>query len=143
MALLDDEALTAEPDRPLVFWGPLYAKVLARLREVGAVAIGMDIQPALSPVTWMDIIGADTSRDFDREFMLELAKGKTILAASVSTESGEPTFSLPATDYLLALPGHAPIEAGSGPILRPKGARRKLASAPITPGSRLICPAPG
>jgi len=106
VALLDDEALTAEPDRPLVFWGPLYAKVLARLREVGAVAIGMDIQPALSPVTWMDIIGADTSRDFDREFMLELAKGKTILAASVSTESGEPTFSLPATDYLLALPGH-------------------------------------
>jgi class 3 adenylate cyclase/CHASE2 domain-containing sensor protein len=106
VALLDDEALAAEPDRPLVFWGPLYARVLARLHEVGALVIGMDIQPALSPVTWMDIIGADTSRDFDREFMLELAKGKTILAASVSTESGEASFSLPATDYLLALPGH-------------------------------------
>ncbi len=106
VALLDDEALAAEPDRPLVFWGPLYAKVLARLREAGAVAVGMDIQPALSPVTWMDMIGADASRDFDREFMLELAAGKVILAASVSTESGEPHFSLPATDYLLALPGH-------------------------------------
>ncbi len=106
VALLDDEALAAEPDRPLVFWGPLYAKILARLREVGAVAVGMDIQPALSPVTWMDIIGADTSRDFDRDFMLELAKGQVILAASVSTESGEPSFSLPATDYLLALPHH-------------------------------------
>lgn len=106
VALLDDEALAAEPDRPLVFWGPLYAKILARLREVGAVAVGMDIQPALSPVTWMDIIGADASRDFDRDFMLELAKGKVVLAASVSTESGEPSFSLPATDYLLALPRH-------------------------------------
>ena len=106
VALLDDEALAAEPDRPLVFWGPLYAKILARLREAGALAVGMDIQPALSPVTWMDIIGADASRDFDREFMLELAKGNVILAASVSTESGEASFSLPATDYLLALPGH-------------------------------------
>ncbi len=106
VALLDDEALAAEPDRPLVFWGPLYAKILARLHEVGVVAVGMDIQPALSPVTWMDIIGADASRDFDREFMLELARGKTILAASVSTEAGEQAFSLPATDYLLALPGH-------------------------------------
>jgi len=106
VVLLDDEALAAEPDRPLVFWGPLYAKALARLRQAGAAVIGMDIQPALSPVTWMDIIGADTSRDFDRDFMLELAKGKTILAASVQTESGEPSFSLPATDYLLALPDH-------------------------------------
>jgi class 3 adenylate cyclase/CHASE2 domain-containing sensor protein len=106
VALLDDEALVAEPDRPLVFWGPLYAKILARLRQVGAVAVGMDIQPALSPVTWMDTIGADTSRDFDREFMLELAKGQVILAASVSTEAGEPSFSLPAADYLLALPRH-------------------------------------
>lgn len=106
VALLDDEALVAEPDRPLVFWGPLYAKILTRLRQVGAVAVGMDIQPALSPVTWMDIIGADASRDFDREFMLELSKGQTILAASVSTESGEASFSLPATDYLLALPRH-------------------------------------
>jgi adenylate cyclase len=106
VVLLDDEALAAEPERPLVFWGPLYAKALARLRQFGAVVIGMDIQPALSPVTWMDIIGADTSRDFDRAFMLELAKGKTMLAASVQTESGSPTFSLPAQDYLLVLPGH-------------------------------------
>lgn len=106
VVLLDDEALAAEPERPLVFWGPLYAKALKQLRQVGAAVIGMDIQPALSPVTWMDIIGADTSRDFDREFMLELAKGKTILAASVQTEKGEPSFSLPAQDYLLALPGH-------------------------------------
>ncbi|MHC1789477.1 CHASE2 domain-containing protein [Solidesulfovibrio sp.] len=106
VALLDDEALAAEPDRPLVFWGPLYAKILSRLRQVGAVAVGMDIQPALSPVTWMDSIGADASRDFDRDFMLELAKGNVILAASVSTEAGEASFSLPATDYLLALPHH-------------------------------------
>ncbi|WP_323427954.1 adenylate/guanylate cyclase domain-containing protein [Solidesulfovibrio sp.] len=106
VALLDDEALAAEPDRPLVFWGPLYAKVLAVLRQAGVAAVGIDIQPALSPVTWMDLIGADSSRDFDRQFMLELATGKTVLAASVSTESGEPVFSLPATDYLLALPGH-------------------------------------
>jgi len=106
VALLDDEALAAEPDRPLVFWGPLYAKVLAVLRQVGVAAVGMDIQPALSPVTWMDMIGAEASRDFDRQFMLELAKGKVILAASVSTESGEAVFSLPATDYLVALPGH-------------------------------------
>ena len=28
----------------------------------------------------------------------------------------------------------APIEAGSGPILRANGARRRLASAPMTPG---------
>jgi class 3 adenylate cyclase/CHASE2 domain-containing sensor protein len=106
VVLLDDEALAAEPERPLVFWGPLYAKALARLRQAGAKAIGMDIQPALSPVTWMDIIGADASRDFDRAFMLELARGKTLLAASVQTESGTPTFSLPAQDYLLVLPGH-------------------------------------
>jgi len=106
VVLLDDEALAAEPERPLVFWGPLYAKALARLRQVGVAVIGMDIQPALSPVTWMDIIGADASRDFDRAFMLELAKGKTILAASVQTETGDPSFSLPAQDYLLALPGH-------------------------------------
>ena len=106
VALLDDEALAAEPDRPLVFWGPLYAKILATLRQVGVAAVGMDIQPALSPVTWMDLIGATSSRDFDRDFMLELAKGKVILAASVSTESGEPSFSLPAADYLLALPDH-------------------------------------
>ncbi len=106
VALLDDEALAAEPDRPLVFWGPLYAKVLAVLRQVGVAAVGMDIQPALSPVTWMDMIGAEASRDFDRQFMLELAKGKVVLAASVSTESGEAAFSLPATDYLIALPGH-------------------------------------
>lgn len=106
VVLLDDEALAAEPERPLVFWGPLYAKALARLRQAGAVVIGMDIQPALSPVTWMDSIGADTSRDFDRAFMLELAKGKTVLAASVQTEKGEQTFSLPAQDYLVVLPGH-------------------------------------
>lgn len=106
VALLDDEALAAEPDRPLVFWGPLYARVLAVLRQVGVAAVGMDIQPALSPVTWMDMIGAEASRDFDRQFMLELAKGKVVLAASVSTESGQASFSLPATDYLIALPGH-------------------------------------
>ena len=32
----------------------------------------------------------------------------------------------------------APMEAGSGPILRPCGASRRLASAPITPGCRAI-----
>ncbi|MCY1460361.1 hypothetical protein D9M71_779140 [compost metagenome] len=31
------------------------------------------------------------------------------------------------------------IEAGSGPILRPKGASQALAWAPITPGCRRIC----
>ena len=30
---------------------------------------------------------------------------------------------------------HAPIDAGSGPIFRPRGARTAFASAPMTPGS--------
>lgn len=106
VVLVDEASLAAEPDRPLVFWGPLYARALAVLRQVGAAAVGMDIQPALSPVTWMDMIGATASRDFDRQFMLELARGRVILAASVATDTGRPVFSLPATDYLLALPGH-------------------------------------
>ncbi len=32
----------------------------------------------------------------------------------------------------------ASIDAGSGPILRPWGARRRLASAPMTPGCKVI-----
>lgn len=135
VVLLDDEALTTEPDRPLVFWGPLYAKALTRLRQVGASVIGMDIQPALSPVTWMDIIGADASRDFDRAFMLELAKGKTILAASVQTETGEPSFSLPAADYLLALPDHeADLGLTNVPLDR-DGVVRRFAPALFSSGT--------
>ena len=34
------------------------------------------------------------------------------------------------------------IEAGSGPIFRPSGARKALASAPMTPGSRTMRPPP-
>jgi len=135
VVLLDDEALATEPERPLVFWGPLYAKALARLRQVGATVIGMDIQPALSPVTWMDTIGATSSRDFDRAFMLELAKGKTILAASVQTETGEPSFSLPAADYLLALPGHeADLGLTNVPLDR-DGVVRQFAPALFSKGN--------
>ena len=32
----------------------------------------------------------------------------------------------------------ASIDAGSGPILRPNGARRRLATAPITPGCSVM-----
>jgi len=135
VVLLDDEALATEPERPLVFWGPLYAKALARLRQAGATVIGMDIQPALSPVTWMDTIGATSSRDFDRAFMLELAKGKTILAASVQTETGEPSFSLPAADYLLALPGHeADLGLTNVPLDR-DGVVRQFAPALFSKGN--------
>ncbi len=38
---------------------------------------------------------------------------------------------------------HALIEAGSGPILRPRGASRTLTSPPMMPGPRRTLPASG
>lgn len=111
IAALDAEALACYPNTPLVFWGPHFAKAIARLKEAGAVAVALDIYFAITPEQWLRTLGASQAlppeiADYDQTFDQVLSEGRIILATNPGLDQGSIPVPLPAEEYLAALPNH-------------------------------------
>jgi class 3 adenylate cyclase len=128
---IDEDTLEAFPDDPMVFWTDRLARAVARLREAGAAAIGLDMLLSISPERWLGKLGGDlqqAARDYDRPFREEVNSGRLVLVATRSgTGAHESDYLLPSPDYLLALPdfdipGHIALgdlfDEGDGVIRR-------------------------
>jgi CHASE2 domain-containing sensor protein len=50
---LDEDTLAAYPDDPMVFWTDRLALAVARLREAGVTAVGLDMLLSISPERWL------------------------------------------------------------------------------------------
>lgn len=107
---VDQESLNAHGDEPLAFWGPHFARVILRLRELGVAAVGMDFLLAISPDAWLARMEADCpgtmSRVYDAELRAQIAEGNVVLVGSTVRDavSGKQRYLLPHMDYLLAVP---------------------------------------
>lgn len=106
---LDDKALAAYPDTPLVFWGPLYAKALHRLKHYGVASVALDIHFGISISQSLAAIGTSQRvltefLDYDQPFDLALSEGRVILAANLIRDGAGVKARLPAPEYLAALP---------------------------------------
>lgn len=112
IASLDDATLAVHPDTPLVFWGPIYAKALTRLRAAGARAVALDIHLGITPTQWLQTLGiaslaAVDLLDYDQDFDLSLSEGNVVLAANLVRVGAEIKVRLPAAEYMNALSGGA------------------------------------
>ena len=105
---LDEDTLAAYPDDPMIFWTDRLAVAVARLREVGANVVGLDMLLSISPERWLGKLGGDlqqAARDYDRTFREQINSGQLVLASTRSGSGGRETdYLLPSPDYLLALP---------------------------------------
>jgi class 3 adenylate cyclase len=102
---VDEPTLKANNKDPLVFWTPHFARAIAALRAGGASIIGLDFLFSISPASWINQLGSGTgvdqaARGYDQSFLIELSKGKVILAG----QQAEPETLIPSREYLFALP---------------------------------------
>jgi adenylate cyclase len=103
---VDDETLDRIQD-PLVFWGPHFAAAVARLRLLGATAIGIDFLLEQSAEGWFARNGLQDlalSRNLDASLRAQLYQGGVVLAASFEVApDGTVVHQLPNRDYLAVL----------------------------------------
>jgi adenylate cyclase len=109
LVTIDDAALLALRDDPLVFWTPNHAKVVQVLRQAGVKTIGFDLLFAISPEAWIkrNMAGAPmAAKSFDLEFRRALASGAVVLAGARVSDFRSPyhRFLLPHEDYMFSLP---------------------------------------
>lgn len=108
---LDDETLQAFPDTPLLFWNPLYAKAIERLKSYGASVIALDMHLGISAGRSLATIAAAPScqQEFlalDQSFDLALSQGGIILAANLVRDKQGVRLHLPAMEYVEAISGN-------------------------------------
>ena len=109
LVTVDDQALAAQADTPLVFWTPQFARAAEVLHTVGARAVALDFLPATTPENWLRRIqGLEASglRDYDLPFRQTLSHGRLLLVATHAHNgnTGQDSLLLPHPDYLLSLP---------------------------------------
>jgi len=138
---IDDRALATEPNRPMVAWGPVFARGIARLRAAGARVIAIDYLFTNSLESWLTATGeGELGRDYDAPLREELSKGDVVLGGFL-TPDGEVVLPLP--DYLLSLPEGAADIGLVNVFTDPDGAVRRFVTAPVPQGPepRLAFPA--
>ena len=107
LVMIDEVALAAHREDPLVFWTPHFARAIATLRAVGVKWIAIDFLFSGSPESWLGKLNlsGEASRNFDKSFREELNRGGVLLAGfRVGDGNQVDDFILPSPDYLLALP---------------------------------------
>ena len=95
---LDEDTLAAYPDDPMIFWTDRLAVAVARLREVGANVVGLDMLLSISPERWLGKLGGDlqqAARDYDRTFREQINSGQLVLASTRSGSGGRAPDGLP------------------------------------------------
>jgi adenylate cyclase len=126
----------------MVFWTDRLAVAIARLREAGARAIGLDMLLSISPERWLGKLGGElqkAARDYDRPFREEVNSGRLVLAATRSGSGARETdYLLPSPDYLLALPEFdIPGHVGLADLLdEGDGVVRRYLIAPVAAADR-------
>lgn len=110
LAVVDDSSLAGYPDEPLVFWTPHFARASEVLLQAGAVVVGLDFLPAITPERWFDRLGVGRQpglADYDLPLRQQIASGKLVMVAGrmPGSAAGEDQLLLPHSDYLLAVPG--------------------------------------
>jgi class 3 adenylate cyclase/CHASE2 domain-containing sensor protein len=105
---IDEPTLAAHQDTPLVFWTPLFAQAVQRLREAGAGVVGFDFLLTSSAESWiasLPLRDESAAERYGLPFRQAVASGRVILAASrLGSVEGADEFLLPAPEYLLAVP---------------------------------------
>jgi class 3 adenylate cyclase/CHASE2 domain-containing sensor protein len=139
---LDEETLAAYPDDPLVFWTDRLAIAVARLRQVGVQAVGIDMLLSISPERWLGKLGGDmqkAARNYDQAFREQINSGQLVLVATRSGSGARASdYLLPSPDYLLALPDFdIPAHVGLADLLdEGDGVVRRYMVAPVLAGNR-------
>ena len=141
---VDQPALDAFPDDPLVFWGPHFAKAIARLRQAGAVAVGMDFLFAINAESWLqklNVPASDIGRTYEIPMREQLNSGQVVLVDSLGASLLQGLLVLKATELAeLALPPREIVEElnrireQSGVILTVDRFDRLLASGRVGRG---------
>lgn len=130
IAALDDATLDAYRDQPISFFGPILAQGVARLRELGATAMGLDMLFAVSAESWLDRLGvaAPEGQGYDQRFREELARGDVVLGTLASfAANGTARTLLPVRDFYYALPRPREQRTGLTNLLAdPDGAVRRF-----------------
>jgi len=105
---IDNATFEALKNVPMLFWGPEYAKVIAKLRAAGVRAIGIDTVFTISIERWFgEYFGDDfekESRRYDLSFRQELAKGNVTLISTFSDKEGKAKMVMPILEYIYSLP---------------------------------------
>jgi len=115
---IDDAALLAHRDEPLVFWGPHFARVIEVLVGVGARVVGVDYLFSVSAESWLgrlELPESDVSRTWDIPLRTQLASGRVVLIGMIAGGL-KPDLLLPVDDYLYALP-HGAEDVGLANLL--------------------------
>ena len=130
IAALDDATLDAYRDQPISFFGPILAQGVARLRELGAKAMGLDMLFAVSAESWLERLGlaGPAGQGYDQRFREELARGGVVLGALASFKAdGTARTLLPVRDFYYALPRPREQHSGLTNLLAdPDGAVRRF-----------------
>lgn len=130
IAAVDDATLDSFREQPLSFFGPIFAQGLARLREMGAAVVGMDVLFAVSAESWLERLGVagPQGQGYDQRFREELAKGNVVLGALASFGAdGSARTLLPVRDFYYALPRPREQRTGLTNLLAdPDGAVRRF-----------------
>ena len=142
IVVLDEETLATYPDDPLVFWTDRLAVAVARLREVGAPVVGLDMLLSISPERWLGKLGGEmqqAARNYDQPFREQINSGQLVLVATRSGSGARASdYLLPSPDYLLALPGFdIPAYIGLADLLdEGDGVVRHYRVAPVVAANR-------
>ncbi|MFA7267749.1 MAG: CHASE2 domain-containing protein [Sterolibacterium sp.] len=109
LVVIDDASLNQYKDDPLAFWTPHLARASARLREVGAAAVGIDFLFSVSPEAWLArLLPADSkiARTYDGPLRAEINSGQVVLVSShlFDPKTGYDQLLLPDASFLMAVP---------------------------------------
>ncbi|CAB1367390.1 adenylate/guanylate cyclase domain-containing protein [Denitratisoma oestradiolicum] len=145
LVMIDDPTLSSQPDEPLAFWTPHFARALGVLDAVGAKTVALDFLFSGSPERWLEklkLAPEEATRSYDQPFRQQINRGNVLLAAfRIGDGDKEGDYILPSPDYLLALPdfalvphvGLANLEADADGVVRrfaANGTRRTLEGMP-------------
>lgn len=104
LVVMDEETLERHTD-PMIFWAPLLADVVGKLRAHGASVQGLDFLMRLSPGQWLAQNGFDeVSRNITSPLLMEVARGDTVLVASLKLKAGDDQnvyYDLPADEFAI------------------------------------------
>ncbi|MBF0550651.1 MAG: adenylate/guanylate cyclase domain-containing protein [Deltaproteobacteria bacterium] len=107
---IDDATLQQYQDTPLVFFGPLFARAIMTLRQVGVKVIGLDFIFSVSAESCLRRLDpglTPKSRFYDQPLRQELLAGQVILAGVLTVDNQDKSrFRLPLPDLIAALPNH-------------------------------------
>lgn len=108
LVTVSKQQLPGEADRPLLFWGSRYAKIIEKLRQAGVAAIGLDYLPHFSAESGLSELPktAQTAaaERYDQPLQRQLLIGNIVMPSLITSDrQGVIAEDRPQQDYVLPL----------------------------------------